>query len=246
MEIDGKVAVVTGAGSGIGRASAAALAAAGASIAVADIDERGADETVRHITGNGGRAVAILTDVRDVRSVEHLFAETAQRFGGVDIVHNNAGIVSGDPPWPHTPVERALDVVVINLGGVVIGTRVACDYLRSRGGGAIVNTASIAARVPFPDDAVYAATKAGVAWFTESCAALRERENIRVNAVLPGMVDTPIINKTGDGTQPAQWLSNVMQLAPMIKPEEIAGTVLELVRDDRLAGECRMVLGGDT
>lgn len=240
------VAVVTGAGSGIGRASAVALAAAGAGVAVADIDERGCHETVDVITGQGGRAVAILTDVRDVRSVEQLFAETAQHFGGVDIVHNNAGIVSGDPPWPHTPPERILDVVLVNLGGVLLGTRVACDHLRRRGGGAVVNTASIAARVPFPDDAVYAATKAGVAWFTESCAALRDRENIRVNAVLPGMVDTPIIGKTGDGTRPAQWLSNVLQIAPMIKPEEVAEAVLELVRDDRVAGECRMVLGGGT
>ncbi len=243
MDPKGKVAIVTGAGSGIGRASAMALSGAGASVVVADVDDAGGRETVRLVEAQGGTATFVHTDVRVPESVEALFVAAESEYGGVDIVHNNAGLVSGNPPWPGTPTSRIVDVLNVNLGGVMLGTRVACDHLRKRGGGAIVNTASIAAEIPFPDDAVYAATKAGVLMFTRSCMALKERENIRVNAVLPSMVDTPMVNKTGDGTQPAEWLKPALDAVPMIKPEVIAEAVMALILDDSVAGEGRTVLG---
>lgn len=242
MDPRGKVAVVTGAASGIGRASASALASAGAVVLVADVDEPGGAETVSAIAEAGGTAAFHRTDVRLLDDIEDMFRRAAEEFGGIDIVHNNAGIVGGNPPWPDTPIQRVQDMLAINLGGVVLGTRVAVEHLRRRGGGVIVNTSSIASLSPMPDDAVYAATKAGVTMFTKSCGDLAARDGIRVNAVLPGLVDTPIINKTGDGTQPAEWLRSALAMAEALSPDDIAAVVLELVRDDDLAGETRVVM----
>lgn len=244
MDLKGKVAVVTGAGSGIGRASASLLAANGAQVVVADIDVDGGRATVDTIEGNGGDAFFVRTDVSDPASVTELYDAAADRYGGIDVAHNNAGIVSGNPPWPETPLERIVEVTRINLGGVMLCTRAVVDHMRRRGGGAIVNTSSIAAQFPMADDAVYSATKAGVAMFTQACAALRERDGIRVNAVLPGLVDTAIINKTGDGTKPADWLVGALELMPPLKPEQVAEAVLELIADDEAFSQLKVVAAG--
>lgn len=242
MDIAGKVAVVTGGASGIGRATASALADAGASVVVADVDERGGEETVATISTAGGIALFVRADVTSVDDLSSLFESAATAFGGIDIVHNNAGTVGGEPSWPMTPPERLARAVALNLGAVIVGTRLAIDHLLLRGGGAIVNTASIAAEVPMPDDPMYSATKAGIVMFTKSCAGLRESHGVRVNAVLPGMVDTPMINRTGDGTKPADWLLPFLDLMPLMPPRRVADAVLELVRDESAAGEARRVL----
>ena len=244
MDLKGTVAVVTGAGSGIGRASASLLAANGAQVVVADIDVDGGRATVDTIEGNGGDAFFVRADVSDPASVTALYETAADRYGGIDVAHNNAGIVSGNPPWPETPLDRILEVTRINLGGVMLCTRAVVDHMRRRGGGAIVNTSSIAAQFPMADDAVYSATKAGVAMFTQACAALRERDGIRVNAVLPGLVDTAIINKTGDGTKPADWLVGALELMPPLKPEQVAEAVLELIADDEAFSQLKVVAAG--
>lgn len=242
MDIDGKVAVVTGGSSGIGRASAYALCDAGGAVVVADLDEAGGEVTVSEIGDRGGTALFVRADVSDVADVRNLFEVAAAEMGGIDIVHNNAGIVGGEPAWPDTPAERLALGVAVNLGGAIIGTRLAVDHLRRRGGGVIVNTASIAAEVPLPDDPMYAATKAGVVMFTRSCARLNETDAIRVNAVLPAMVDTPILYKTGDGTRPAAWLEPMLEISTLLTPESVADVVLELIRDDSAVGEARMVV----
>jgi 3-oxoacyl-[acyl-carrier protein] reductase len=240
MDIDGKVALVTGAASGIGRACARALAAAGARVVVADVDGDGGAETVRLIEDGGGSARFVEADVAEPAGIRALFAAADELFGGVDIVHNNAGIVSGEPIWPEMPLERLKLIVDVNLAAVCMGTQAGITALRPRGGGAIVNTASIAALRPMPSDPVYGATKAGVVQLTQSCAPLAQ-EGIRVNAVLPGITDTPILAKTGDGSRPAAWLEPVLPKVRMVRPEEIAAVVIELVADDGLAGEIRVV-----
>ncbi len=242
MELEGKVAVVTGAGSGIGRATAVAFARAGTTVVAADIDEATAAETVGLVHDAGGQASAVRTDVTEPRSLEAMFATGEAAHGGVDIVFNNAGLVCGEPLWPDITPETLLRVMAVNLGGVVVGTRLAIPVLRRRGGGAIVNTASMAALFPLTADPIYSATKAGVAMFTRACAPLAE-EGIRVNAVLPGLVDTPLLPKSGDGERWADWARAAEAVMGLLSPDDIAAAVLELVRDDNAVAQERVVGG---
>ena len=242
MNIGGKIALVTGAASGIGRATALALAKEGASVAVADLDEAGGAESVRLITAAGGKASFIKADVSTPAGVRAMFDAVGAVYGGIDIVHNNAGIMTGgNPNWPDASLEKIALVINVNVAGVVMGTREAVARMRARGGGVVVNTASIAALGPMPMDPIYAATKAAVVLFTQSCAMLAETEKVRVNAVLPGMVDTPIIAKTGDGTTPAPWLAPAIAATKMLQPEDIAAAVIDYVKDDSKAGDHRIV-----
>ena len=240
MQIEGKVAVVTGAGSGIGRATARALARAGAVVVVADVDEAGGSETVGLVHDAGGHAGFRRTDVTEPRSLEATFAAVEADHGGLDIVHNNAGLVCGEPLWPDITPETLLRVMSVNLGGVVVGTRLAVPAMRRRGGGAIVNTASMAALFPLTPDPIYSATKAGVAMFTRACAPLAE-EGIRVNAVLPGLVDTPLLPKSGDGERWAEWAQLAEQVMGLLSPDDVAAAVLALVRDDTAVAVERIV-----
>lgn len=232
MQLTGKVVLVTGAASGIGRAVARALAEEGASVMVADLDDIGGTETVRRIEEDlGARAAFVQADVASPHGIREMFRGTEATFGGVDVVVNDAGLVSGEPAFPGMDLERIHLVVDVNLAGVCMGTQAAVQALRRRGGGVVVNVASTAALDLHPADPVYAATKAGVVHFTR-CLAHLAREGIRVNAVLPGMTRTPMVAKTGDGTTPAAWLRPVIPTLVMIEPEEIAEAVVSLVHDD--------------
>jgi len=234
--LEGKVALVTGAGSGIGRASAVAIARAGAyAVAVLDVDREKCQETERLVREAGAHAHSITCDVADPDALGASFAEVEQLYGGIDIVHNNAGLVGGLPGWPETPLARAKSVVLVNLGGAVYGTHLGIAALRRRGGGAIVNTASLGGLTPYPEDAVYGAAKAGVIMLSRSCRALR-REGIRVNAVCPGAVDTPMLQDTGDG-HPAAWLSPGLGTLQLLTAEQVAQVVLQVATDVKCAGQ---------
>ena len=148
MNIKGKVALVTGGASGIGRATSLLLAEHGAQVVVADVAIDGAAETVHLIEKDGGEALAFAADITQVDAVEQLFAAGESRFGGIDIVINNAGIVVGPPGWPDVGAARLAQVIHTNLGGVFIVQRTALDSFAKRGGGVVVNTSSQAALVP--------------------------------------------------------------------------------------------------
>ncbi|HXQ58955.1 MAG TPA: SDR family oxidoreductase, partial [Acidimicrobiales bacterium] len=194
------------------------MAQRGASVLVADIDEGGGRETVSSIVAQGGAAEFVRVDVGRLEDLSEMFRTAAEHFGGFDILCNNAGIVCGEPLWPATDPHLLMTQVGVNLGAVILGTRLAIEPLRARGGGVVVNTASLGALLPLEDEPGYSATKAGVVMFTRACAALQRTHNIRVNAVLPGLVDTPLLAKSGDGSTEAPWARQARQILPVLSP----------------------------
>jgi NAD(P)-dependent dehydrogenase (short-subunit alcohol dehydrogenase family) len=244
MDIEGKVALVTGGGSGIGRASAVRLAREGASVVIADMSEPGARETITQIEAAGGKASFVHADVSSVADARVMIAFAEDTYGGLDILHNNAGIITRPPRWPDTDPEQLIRMIDINLRGVVLGTQAAIPAMRRRGQGAIVNTASLAGiGYGFPPNPVYAATKGGVVLFTASLAPLKDEANIRVNCVCPGVVDTPMLRGASEGNMPqeAQITADRLRSLQIIPPEEIADAVVELIRDESLAGRALIV-----
>jgi NAD(P)-dependent dehydrogenase (short-subunit alcohol dehydrogenase family) len=239
MELAGATAVVTGGASGIGRASALAFAAAGASVLVADIAEADGNETAQLIEKDGGKAAYTRVDVTEPDDLARMLGEAEKTFGRVDVLHNNAGIVCGEPLWPDTDPVILMRQVTINLASVVVGTRLAVPYLARRGG-AVVNTASMASVLPLIDEPGYSATKAGVLMFTRTCAGMEATHGIRVTAVLPGLVRTPLIDKSGDGSRPAAWVGMAENFMPWQTPEQVAAVVVDLARNGG-GGEWRFV-----
>lgn len=242
MNVRDKVALVTGGGSGIGRATSLLLAERGARIVVADVAIAGAKETVSTIEAAGGSAIAHAADVAKPDEVETLFAQGERVFGGIDIVINNAGIVTGPPGWPEVEAARSLAVVQTNLGGVFVVLRTALDSFARRGGGVVVNTSSQAALAPLGNDPAYGAAKAGVVYLTRACTDLARTHNVRVVAMLPGMTETPMLATTGDGG-PAPWLAAILEHIPIQAASEVAQTALDLIEDDSLIGVCRACRG---
>ena len=241
MEIQDKVAVVTGGARGIGRATAVALAEAGArGVALVDLLEPELAETEEAVRKAGAEPLSIACDVSSLVSLRAMFAQVEARFGGLDILHNNAGVGEGAKEWPGLDPEQTALVCDVNLRGVILGTQLALPLMQAGGGGAVVNTASGAALAPLPPQAVYAATKAGVVHFTKSCSALAESHGVRVNCVLPGLVDTQMPLDAGGGQVPA-WLKPMYDSVELLPPEAIASAVLDLVRDDTKNGEARVV-----
>lgn len=238
MDIAGKVAVVTGAASGIGRATAVALAKAGArGVVLADIDAQGIESSrdLVAVANADCKVITAVTDVTDLASLEAMYEATLAEFGQVDVVFNNAGIVSGPPPFPDTDPARVKLVIDIDLTSVIVSTQLAVRHMRERGG-VIINTASTGGLNPYLADAPYAAAKAGVIMFSRSCKDLHAASNIRVNAVCPGVTETPILEKLGGGSRP-EWLTPIMENIKVLTPDDIAAAVLDLIRDDSMAGE---------
>ena len=249
MDIAGKVALVTGAGSGIGRATALRLAREGASVVVADLDQEAGMATAHHIESTGGKSAFVRTDVTSEADARAMVAFAESTFGGLDILHNNAGIITGPPRFPDTEPSRWIRMLDINLRGVILGTQFAILAMRKRGGGAIVNTASMAGiGYGFPPNPVYAASKGGVVLFTASLATLKDEDNIRVNCVCPGVVNTPMLHGAREAAAGAseaeQPITERLRGLPIIEPEEIADVVVEFIRDDSLAGRAMLVRNG--
>lgn len=237
MNIAGKVAIVTGAARGIGRATAIALAKEGArAVVLADLRSVLSEETAVAVREAGAEALTVETDVSDLASLRRLMAETESHFGALHILHNNAGLGEGASVWPEVSSERAMAIIDVNLRGVILGTQLALEPMQRSGGGAIVNTSSGGAFAPLPPQAVYVATKAGVVHFTRSCKPLEASHGVRVSCVCPGLVTTDMVQETGvDG--PAEWLQPIIDAVQMLRPEDIAAKVVELVRDPASAGE---------
>jgi len=234
MEIRGKVAVITGAGSGIGRATSLRLANDGASILVADVDDAGGAETVKMIEKDGGRALFVRADVTNESEMRNAIDAAVAKLGGLDILYNNAGIGTGIPGYPEASLAQWRRVIDIDLTAVIMGTWIAAPIMQKRGGGAIINTASMAGLYPHRQDPIYGAAKAGVVNFTHSCAPWASERKIRVNCVCPGIVDTPMVRRGLEAAANA----GVKSWAPakMLNADDIADAVAYLIRDDSLFG----------
>lgn len=245
-DLEGRVALITGGSSGIGRATAIALAEAGAAVVIADIDDAGAQETVRLVEQAGGRAASVHTDVTRWEDLERMVAFSVETFGRLDIFHNNAGINTGWPRFPEAPRERWGKTVAVNLTAVIGAIQAVVPAMRLGGGGAIVNSASLAGLVAYEMEPIYAATKHGVVGLTRALAFLKDEAGIRVNCVCPSFVDTQLPRRRLESMPPEErerWEA-VLSRMPMLAPAEVAEAVLELVRDGSLAGEAMAVTYG--
>lgn len=232
MQFSGRVALVTGAGSGIGRSSALAFAREGIKVVVADISPRSGEETVRMIQVEGGEALFVKVDVSRPGEVDMLIRQTVTTYGRLDYAHNQAGIEGHIAPTAECTEENWDHVIDINLKGVWLCMKYEIQQMLRQGGGVIVNTSSAAGLVGTQRVPAYVASKHGVVGLTKAAALEYARANIRINAVAPGTIYTPMIERFSGGDP--EILAQFAEAEPvgrMGKPEEVADAVLWLCAD---------------
>jgi len=223
--LDGKVAIVTGGASGIGLATATRLRAEGADLVLADLNE----EAGKSVAGDLG-ARFVRADVGVPSDWAAIVAEAEESFGGLDHAYLNAGVTTQQPDITAVTDEQIRRVFGANVDGVLFGTRAVVPALERRGGGSIVVTASLAGIIAFAPDPLYTATKHAVVGFVRSVAAQLEARRILINAVCPGIVDTPLVGPARETLKAAGF--------PMIPPEDIAEAVLYCMTGAAGTGAC--------
>jgi len=230
--VQGKIALVTGGGSGIGRAASLALAKEGAKVAVSDIVAPGGEETVRLIRDAGGEAVFIKADVAKAAEVEALIKQVVETYGRLDCAFNNAGIEGVMTSTVDYSEENFDRTIAVNLKGVWLCMKHEISQMLTQGGGAIVNTASVAGLVGFQGLSAYVASKHGVNGLTKTAALEYAKNGIRVNAVCPGVIHTPMLDRLFE-SQPgvSETIAAMEPVGRLGKPEEIAAAVVWLCSD---------------
>lgn len=244
-----KVAIVTGASSGIGHAAARLFASEGAQVVVSARRQNELDALVEAIVRDGGSAVVVAGDIRDERLAQRLVATALERFGGLDIAFNNAGIVGPMGPLQEMAPSDWHDIVDTNLTAAYLGAKYQIPALLQRGGGSLLFTSSFVGHtVGLPGMSAYAASKAGILGMMKCLAAELGANGIRVNALLPGGTDTPasITNAPDAGPEVLSFVENLHALKRMAVPEEIARAALYLASDDAsfVTGTAMLVDGG--
>ncbi|PFH29676.1 SDR family NAD(P)-dependent oxidoreductase [Burkholderia sp. JKS000303] len=244
MRFENKVAIVTGGASGIGEATVRAFAREGASVVIADLTDKGA-QLAADVIENGGRAVYIETDVTDSEAVQNLIARTVRIYGRVDIMFANAGIAD-DARIEQLDESAWKKTIDINLTGVYLCDKYAIQHMHAQGGGVIVNCGSIHSHVGKSGVTAYAAAKGGVKLLTQTLAIDYGQHNIRVNAVCPGYINTPLLKNVPDAQK--QALAALHPMGRLGKADEVANAVLFLASDEAsfINGSSLMVDGGYT
>ncbi|MDO8436225.1 MAG: 3-oxoacyl-ACP reductase family protein [bacterium] len=248
LELKNKVAIITGARRGMGKADALLLAKAGAKVVVSDISEEECQQVVDEIKNSGGEAMAIKCDVSEKEEVDKMIKKTIEEFGRIDILVNNAGICQFKPFLDLTEEEwdRTIN---INLKGYFLCGQAVAKEMAKQKSGVIINIASIAmgqVGVGFPAITHYCASKGGIVAMTEAMALELAPYNIRVNAIAPGAIDTPMAASVKDDPKVLEGTLNRVPLRRMGKPEEIASAVLFLASDasSYMTGSVVVVDGG--
>jgi NAD(P)-dependent dehydrogenase (short-subunit alcohol dehydrogenase family) len=226
---EGQVALVTGASSGIGLAAAQGFAQAGASVVLADVNERALKATVDELTSAGHVALAVSCDVSDEAQVAAMVERAVDRFGGLDMAFNNAGIQVPPSDAADEPLASYERVTAVNLRGVWACMKHELRQMREQGSGAIVNNSSLGGLVGLPTRASYHASKHGVIGLTKSAALEYAPRGVRINAVCPGTIDTPMVSTMLETQAGAlQEIMNEQPIARLGRADEIAAAVLWL------------------
>ena len=226
-----KVALVTGASSGIGRAIALGLAREGAKVVVSDIDSAKGEQTAALVREQGAEALFVPCDVSQPGDCEALVQRAVEKFGRLDVACNNAGIGGPSAPTADYSVDGWQQVIGINLSGVFYGMKYQIAQMLQNGGGSIVNVASILGAVGFAGAPAYTAAKHGVVGLTKSAALEYSAQGVRVNAVGPGFIHTPMIERFEEDADTNAMLVAAHPIGRLGRPEEVAELVLWLASD---------------
>ena len=247
-KIDGKVAIITGAASGMGKAAAILFAQEGAKVVVADIMDEPGEETVKTINESGGKAIFVHTDVRKAEDVKNMIQKAVDAYGKLDIMFNNAGTAKCNADTAKYP-ENAFDqVIAIDLKGVWLGIKYAVQELLKTGGGSIINTASVGGIVGEAGMSAYSAAKGGVIQLTKTAAVEYAEQNIRVNCIAPGCIETSMFAWVKAFPKAKEAFMQRIPMRRFGKPEEIAKAALFLASDDSsyITAQVLVVDGGMT
>jgi len=245
MRLENKVAIITGAGSGIGKASAMLFAKEGAKVVVADWSEEGGNQTVSEIKAAGGEAVFVKTDVSKAADIDTMVSTCVSTFGKLDILFNNAGIVSQGKIADFT--EEDWDKVInVDLKGVFLGCKRAIPEMEKQGRGKIISTASIAGLVGFDGTSGYCAAKGGIVSLTRELALECAPKKINVNAIAPGVIETAMTKDILADPKQKAGMQATTPYPRLGKPEDIAYAALYLASDesDFVTGHTLVVDGG--